>query len=72
MMLRKDTTSLWWLGTSIPIVPLPGIGAIMRIPKAAKRKAISGSWLLIRAMRTPGAGTISYNVMVEPTVAFIF
>ena len=57
------------LGTSIPIVPLPGIGAMIRIPKAAKLKAISSSKFLILLIRTPGAGTISYKVTVGPTVA---
>ena len=68
---RMDTTSLWAFGTSIPIVPFPGIGAIIRIPSAAKLKAISSSRFLIFEMRTPFVGTISYNVTVGPTVARI-
>jgi len=47
------------LGTSIPIVPLPGIGAIIRIPNAANDKAISSSKFLIFEIRTPASGTIS-------------
>ena len=56
-------------GTSIPMVPLPGIGAMIRIPNAAKLNAISSSKFLILLIRTPGAGTISYKVTVGPTVA---
>ena len=59
-------------GTSIPIVPLPGIGAMIRIPRAAKLNAISSSKFLILEIRTPAAGIISYKVTVGPTVAEIF
>ena len=59
------------LGTSIPIVPFPGIGAMILIPKAAKLSAISSSKFLILLIRTPGAGMISYKVTVGPTVALI-
>lgn len=58
-------------GTSIPIVPLPGIGAMMRIPSADKLNAISSSKFLILEIRTPSAGVISYNVMVGPTLALM-
>ena len=58
-------------GTSIPIVPFPGIGAIIRIPKAANDSAISSSKFLILEIRIPASGTISYKVTVGPTVAFI-
>ena len=44
---------------------------MIRIPKAAKLNAISSSKFLILEIRTPGAGTISYNVTVGPTVAEI-
>ena len=47
------------LGTSIPMVPLPGIGAMIRMPSADKDNAISSSRLRMREMRTPGAGVIS-------------
>jgi hypothetical protein len=30
-----------WFGTSIPMVPFPGIGAIILIPKAERLRAIS-------------------------------
>ena len=53
------TTSLLMLGTSMPMVPLPGIGAIIRMPNAAKLNAISSSRFLILLIRTPGAGMIS-------------
>ena len=69
---RMLTISGLEFGTSIPIVPFPGIGAIIRIPNALKLKAISSSRFLILEIRTPGAGTISYKVTVGPTVAFIF
>ena len=59
------------LGTSIPIVPFPGIGAIIRIPRAERDKAISSSKFLILEILTPASGTISYKVIVGPTVALI-
>src|SRR5690606_27038857 len=61
----------FWFGTSIPIVPLPGIGAIIRIPKAERERAISSSRLLILEILIPASGTISYNVTVGPIVALI-
>jgi hypothetical protein len=42
---------------------------MIRIPNAAKLSAISSSKFLILLILTPGAGTISYNVTVGPTVA---
>jgi len=66
-----DTTSGFWLGTSIPMVPLPGIGAMMRMPRAERLRAISSSRFLIFTIRIPGAGTISYSVTVGPMVALI-
>ena len=65
-----ETTFLSLFGTSIPIVPLPGIGAMIRIPRAERLSAISSSRFLILEIRTPGAGTISYRVTVGPIVAF--
>ena len=53
------------------MVPLPGIGAMMRIPSAAKLKAISSSRFLIREIFIPAAGIISNNVTVGPVVALI-
>jgi len=59
-------------GTSIPMVPFPGMGAIIRIPSAARLRAISSSRFFIRDILTPAAGIISYRVTVGPTVADIF
>ena len=69
--LRIETVSGLLFGTSMPMVPLPGIGAMIRMPKAAKLKAMSSSRFLIFEMRTPAAGTISYKVTVGPMVALI-
>ena len=66
-----DTIEGLALGTSIPIVPFPGIGAMMRIPRAASDNAISSSRLRIFDILTPSAGVISYRVIVGPTVALI-
>ncbi len=52
-------------------MPLPGIGAMILIPRAAKLSAISSSKFLIFEILTPGAGTISYKVTVGPIVAVI-
>ena len=46
-------------GTSIPIVPLPGIGAIILIPSADNDSAISSSKFLIFEILIPASGTIS-------------
>ena len=59
------------LGTSIPIVPLPGIGAMIRIPNAESDKAISSSKFFIFEILTPASGMISYKVTVGPIVALI-
>ena len=53
------------------MVPLPGIGAIILIPNADKDKAISSSKFLILEILIPASGTISYKVIVGPTVALI-
>ena len=60
------------LGTSIPMVPFPGMGAIIRIPSADNDSAISSSKFLIFEILIPASGIISYSVMVGPTVALIF
>ena len=59
MTVRINTSLPFWLGTSIPMVPLPGIGAMIRIPLAANLSAMSSSKLLILEMRIPATGTIS-------------
>ena len=66
-----ETVVDFLFGTSIPIVPFPGIGAIILIPNADKESAISSSKFLIFEIRIPASGTISYKVIVGPTVAFI-
>ena len=52
-MLSIETIFGLALGTSMPIVPLPGIGAIIRMPNAAKLNAMSSSRFRIFDMRTP-------------------
>ena len=66
-----ETVVLFLFGTSIPTVPFPGIGAIILIPSAAKLKAISSSRFFILDILIPAFGTISYKVIVGPTVADI-
>ena len=68
---RIDTVCLSLLGTSIPMVPLPGIGAIIRIPNAARLRAMSSSNTLIFEILTPSAGIISYKVTVGPTLTLM-
>ena len=70
-MLSIDTLWRFLFGTSMPMVPLPGIGAIIRTPRAESRRAMSSSRLRILVMRIPSAGVISYRVIVGPTVALI-
>ena len=53
------TISRFLLGTSIPIVPFPGIGAIILIPRAERLNAISSSRFLIFEIFIPASGTIS-------------
>ena len=67
--VRMETMSGFELGTSMPMVPLPGMGAMMRMPKAARLRAMSSSRFFILEIRIPGAGTISYKVTVGPTCA---
>ena len=71
MSERMLTTSGLEFGTSMPMVPRPGIGAMMRMPKAARLRAMSSSRFLILEMRTPGAGTSSYRVTVGPMDALM-
>ncbi len=68
---RIETIDALLFGTSIPMVPFPGIGAMIRIPKADKESAMSSSKFFIFEIRTPASGTISYRVTVGPTVALI-
>ena len=54
-----DTIDFFLFGTSIPIVPFPGIGAIILIPRAESDNAISSSRFLIFDIRIPASGIIS-------------
>ena len=56
---RRLTISLFLFGTSIPIVPFPGIGAMILIPSADRLSAISSSKFLIFEIFIPASGTIS-------------
>ena len=56
---RMETIFGFLLGTSIPTVPLPGIGAIILIPSAERLSAMSFSSAFIRDILTPLSGTIS-------------
>ena len=73
LLIMLSIETIWGLalGTSIPMVPLPGMGAMIRIPSALRLNAMSSSRFLILLMRTPGAGVTSYSVMVGPTVALM-
>ena len=71
MMLWPETIFGLELGTSIPIVPFPGIGAMIRMPSAERLSAISSSRPRILEIRTPCSGVISYSVTVGPTVALM-
>ena len=68
---RMPTTCGLLLGTSMPMVPLPGMGAMIRMPRAARLSAMSSSRFLILLMRTPAWGMISYRVTVGPMVALM-
>ena len=57
--LSIDTICGFLLGTSMPIVPLPGIGAMIRMPRAERLKAMSASKPRILLILTPSAGVIS-------------
>ena len=56
----------------MPIVPFPGMGAMILIPSAESDNAISSSKFFIFEILTPASGIISYKVTVGPIVALIF
>ena len=58
-IVLRCTVSRFLLGTSMPMVPLPGMGAMMRMPRAARLRAMSSSRLLILEILMPASGTIS-------------
>jgi hypothetical protein len=57
--VRNRTACRCPCGTSMPIVPLPGIGAVIRTKDLARPRASSSSRCLKRETRIPGAGTTS-------------
>src|SRR4030066_692026 len=63
--LRK-TSSLTWLGTSIPTVDLPGRGATMRTLPDFSARARSSDRFTILDNLIPGAGSNSYIVITGP------
>src|SRR4030067_2841266 len=63
--LRK-TSSLKWLGTSIPTVDLPGRGATMRTLTDFSARARSSDRFTILDNLIPGAGSNSYIVITGP------
>ena len=52
-MLRMETAVFLWLGTSMPTAGLPGMGASMRTPRAARFMAMSSARLVILDSFTP-------------------
>ncbi len=50
----------------MPIAPLPGIGAMIRMLGARRASARSSERLVILLILTPGAGSSSYMVMTGP------
>ena len=63
---RRETVSLWLLGTSMPIAGFPGMGASMRTPCAASDRAMSSASPVILETLMPAAGCISYRVTEGP------
>ena len=63
---RKPTTSLSWFGISMPTTSLPGIGASMRIDRAASAIARSSASASIRDSFTWASGRTSYCVTTGP------
>ena len=58
-MLRIETVCGLELGTSIPIVPWPGMGAMIRTPSLLSPMAISSSIALMRETLMPESGMTS-------------
>ena len=63
---RMRTTLIFLFGTSMPTAALPGMGASMRTPAAARFMAMSSLRLVILLIFTPGAGCSSYRVTAGP------
>ena len=58
-MERMDTVCGVEFGTSIPIVPRPGMGAMIRTPSLLRLIAMSSSIVLIRETLIPDSGMTS-------------
>ena len=56
---RMPTTLTLRLGTSMPTAALPGMGASMRTPTAARFRAMSSARLVILLIFTPALGCSS-------------
>ena len=67
----KQTVSFLVLGASIPMADFPGMGASIRTPGAARRKAISSARFTTELTFTPGAGSSSKRVTEGPRVTAI-
>ena len=63
---RKPTTSALWLGISIPTTSLPGMGASIRIERAASAIARSSASASTRESLTRASGLTSYWVTTGP------
>ena len=70
-MLYMLTALACLLGTSMPTAALPGIGASMRTPAAARLRAMSSARPVIRLILTPAAGCSSYRVTEGPRLMSI-
>ncbi|MPN06210.1 hypothetical protein SDC9_153466 [bioreactor metagenome] len=70
-MLYISTALACLLGTSMPTAALPGIGASMRTPAAARFSAISSARPVMRLIFTPAAGCNSYRVTAGPRLISI-
>ena len=58
-ILRIDTVWGTEFGTSIPMVPSPGMGAMIRTPSLFRLMAISSSIVLMRDTLIPESGMTS-------------
>ena len=67
MSSRKPTTSLVWLGISMPTTSLPGMGASMRMVRAASAMARSSARPSMRESLIRASGRTSYWVTTGPT-----
>ncbi len=63
---RKPTISLFWFGISMPTTSLPGIGASIRIERAARAIARSSARASMRETLTLLSGRTSYWVTTGP------